>query len=290
MSATVIISLDCEGKWGVADHLDASHDVIDSQRLHRAYERVFDILDTRKLPATFAVVEMFRKERAELEELAAEGRIGAALPYTRPAWDSIARNGDGWHAPWFDGMVTGRHELATHGATHTPWDQLQGDSLAMELDLMGPLDGRTMVFPRNKVAHLPSLRAAGLLGYRAERVSTPVRRLLSELNPRSRPDQHVNGPAPLAIPSGRFVNWKSGGRRFIPTSLSVRRARHLLRAAADEFGVVHFWTHPVNFVTAPETLDVFEGICDEIAGAVQDRKARVVTQRGYALERVVRAA
>ena len=60
MPATFILSLDCEGKWGVADHLDAqTHRSLADARLRAAYRDILAALDRYDIAATFAFVGLF---------------------------------------------------------------------------------------------------------------------------------------------------------------------------------------------------------------------------------------
>ena len=77
MAGTFILSLDCEGKWGVADHLDAGiHAALTDAALRRTYGEIVEALDRREIPATFAVVDFFTAAlRGALDFLAAALRV-----------------------------------------------------------------------------------------------------------------------------------------------------------------------------------------------------------------------
>lgn len=60
MTARFILSLDCEGKWGGADHLTpADHAGLSDQRLRQAYSDNLALLDEFDLPATSAFFGCF---------------------------------------------------------------------------------------------------------------------------------------------------------------------------------------------------------------------------------------
>ena len=78
MTATFILSLDCEGKWGVADLLGSDHArQLTDDRLRKAYAEIVALLDEHQVPATFAFVgafaqkpEAFARIAPEIEEMA----------------------------------------------------------------------------------------------------------------------------------------------------------------------------------------------------------------------------
>jgi peptidoglycan/xylan/chitin deacetylase (PgdA/CDA1 family) len=289
---TFILSLDCEGKWGVADILNAGHhrDLGDRQ-LRSAYAAIAAVLDEFDIAATFAVVGLFGCDQQEFRRLPFT-EIGTRLPYTKGAVDDILRgSSDGWHADWLDEVIAERHERACHGVTHTPFDQLDDDQFAYEFSLPRRADDRTIVFPRNAVGHLDKLRGVGIDAYRAASADGAILRLAKEIVPRMPSERPMTGGTGgmLPIPAGYFVNWKSGARGVIPTSWTRLRAQSILDHAAEYGGVAHFWTHPENIASAPATLDNLRNICKAAARLRDAGRLQVVTQAGY-LERATAAA
>jgi peptidoglycan/xylan/chitin deacetylase (PgdA/CDA1 family) len=281
MAGTFILSLDCEGKWGVADHLDAGiHAALTDEALLRCYAEIVKALHARSLPATFAVVDFFTRSTQQLQQLA-RGDVSAMLPYTSAAWADLADGTrQGWSAPWLPDLVAAGHEIASHGASHTPFGALAGPALDLELELIGKDKYRTIIFPRNDVAHVDRLGALGMLGYRARRAGNKISRIADEFNLFERSERRTEADAMTVIPAGFFINWRAGVRRYIPPAVSRMRARRLIDHAIATDGVVHYWTHPENIVTAPETMTNFLAICDE---AVRGREQgmSIVTQEQY---------
>src|SRR5688500_11776929 len=79
MAARFILSLDCEGKWGVADLLSpANHAALSSERLVQAYSKIVALLDEYNVPATFAFVGLFGESQDSFTKLL-------------PALDDLAR-------------------------------------------------------------------------------------------------------------------------------------------------------------------------------------------------------
>ena len=63
------------------------------------------------------------------------------------------------------------------------------------------------------------------------------------------------------------------------------RARRILDHAARTGGVAHFWTHPENIATSPETLKNFNNVIDEVARAADRGDVRPMTQVEFLLSR-----
>ncbi len=281
-----ILSFDCEGKWGIADHLQPSHDAtLNDERLSEAYTAIAALLARHGVRATFAFVGLFLRSADELAALPAD-EIAATLPYTRAAWEQMAAGRDGWAGAWAVETVDTGHEIACHGISHTPWDDLTDAQVDYELALGGDLSGQTMIFPRNRVAHLDRLRAAGITGYR---VAPPDRSRLTSLLSEFQLWQPSEGDPPPAamqpIPGGVFINWLSGARRLVPPAVTRLRARRMLAHAAATGGVAHFWTHPENIASAPATLGNLAAIVEEVDAQRRRGRIAVVTQADYVAER-----
>ena len=169
MTGVAIVSLDCEGKWGVADHLATGGAAcLTDERLRWAYRSITGALDRLNVPATFAFVELFLYAD-HARQLDLTRRLSAGQPYLRAAVDAVAGLDEGWSAPWALDLIHHRHEIATHGLSHTPWDQLTEAQASAELELVPAERRRSIIFPRNRVRHAGLLRQHGCLGYRAAR-------------------------------------------------------------------------------------------------------------------------
>lgn len=282
MPGQFILSLDCEGKWGVADLLNAAHHrTLSDQRLREAYEAIVRLLADLGVPATFAVTELFLRSRDELMALP-QDEIRARLPYAAPAFDDLTRgSGEGWSAPWLPDLIGGGHERACHGVTHTPWTAMTREQARFELSL-APEAGGTFIYPRNAVAHLDLLEEAGFAGYRLPpRKRSRAASLASEFNPFVRADASTPRAALQPIPGGHFINWLGGLRRAVPKAVTRLRARHVLRDAAKNGRVAHFWTHPENIAAAPATLGNLAAVLEEAAALRRQGLIEVVTQIDY---------
>jgi peptidoglycan/xylan/chitin deacetylase (PgdA/CDA1 family) len=275
--AVFTLSLDCEGLWGVADNRAIIRDgVINDATLSDAYEAILAVLDENQLTATAAFVSCFASHSEVLSE---NFKLLERLAALNPTWFEAVlpavRSGamDGWRgAKFYRAMESAGMEMAWHGATHLPlWDATGPESMAIELELaeclFEALGSRpsTIVFPRNLVGNLDSLRSAGFDTYRAAPRRDAIGRLLKlaqEVNVRSSCDKE---PARLEAgwrvsSSGSFLNWPSGVRSLIPISVTIARWKAMLRDAAEHGGSVHMWFHPHNFITAPKMKVAFTEI------------------------------
>lgn len=180
MGAMFIISFDCEGKWGIADHLQALDRVLlTNHNLNRAYVKIIDLLNRYKINATFAFVGAFTMSideyythREWFEN--ASSTIQNWLQYFKR--ETQSGNFDGWFNPEPIMMVSqeGSHEIGGHGFSHIPL----GESFISKADFIAEMDlfkkvpyfkdreRMTFIYPRNDVGYIDELRQAGFIGYR----------------------------------------------------------------------------------------------------------------------------
>lgn len=300
MTARFILSLDCEGKWGVADLLDRVDQLaLSDASLRRAYADIVRLLDELDVPATFAFVGLFGESAngfARLRELV-EPLAARAPVYLAPALREIGEGrADGWHGDWAVDLACDarcRHEIALHGMTHVPWGSLDQAFAGNEMRLLPELSSAvgkatTFIYPRNDVAHQALLPSYGIRGYRLARPDRGrAAALLSEFNALAASDPDPE-PAKgcIAIPAGRFLNWQSGLRRSVPMALSEARFRHMLDHAERTAGVAHLWLHPENVASAPATLRLLARLLRLVADRREAGRCRVLRQSDYVDERL----
>lgn len=295
MTARLILSLDCEGKWGVADTLTPfEHTTLSTARLTEAYDKIFSLLDEFDVPATFAFVGLFGESRESLDALFPElDRLAERSPHYLGAAlrDIRGGSGDGWNGDWAVAAVKGArasHELALHGVTHVPWGSVNRDFARDELELLPLLqpalrDAETFVFPRNDVAHVDLLAGIGIKGYRlARNFRSRVASLASEFDVFSPPESGLPPAEGLCpIPAGYFVNWRHGARRLVPRGLSRLRARRMLDSAQRTGRIVHYWLHPENIASAPSTFDNLRDVITAAAHMRDAGRCQILTQKSY---------
>lgn len=293
MTARFILSLDCEGKWGAADHLTGRHRTeLTDERLREAYRSIVAVLDEFRIPATFAFVGAFTQSRTDFARVrpGIEALSRNAPHYLGPALrDLYETDGSGWHGDHLVdlvGQAQAGHEIALHGVTHVPWTDMDDASAQAELALLQQLEGpiresATFVYPRNLVAHTDLLAKHGFKGYRTARRRSRLWSLLSEFNLFEAPERPSNGNDIVSIPAGFFLNWRCGARRLVPLAVTAARAKRLLRGGAANNGVVHYWLHPENMASAPATLAVLKLLLREVAAAREAGRCEIMTQAGY---------
>lgn len=300
MAGCFIVSFDCEGKWGMADHLtDTHHRLLTDESLAKVYRDLVAMLGRHQMPATFAFVMAFLLDEAErrifAEELAARdeedrwmvdvGRGQAAGP-------------QGWFLPAALTAIkaAGIHEIACHGFCHRSLGEgelsLEGAlrelSMAERVARLKGIRLQTLVFPRNRVGNLQAVRDQGYVGYRLRqplngRVPAKLANLAQELDmfPAAE-DAALPAPGELvAIPHGYFFNWRYGSRRLVPPAVTVRRWRNLLDCAANEGKVAHLWLHPHNFITGPSTWQPFEAVLAHAQTLFRQGRLELLTQVDY---------
>lgn len=292
-----VMSLDCEGKWGMADGLQPyHHKLLTSERLAGAYRQLLDLLERHRVGATFAFVMAFVLGEAERRQFPLlDEASNPNDPWLRHYWDSLsAGRSDGWHLPEALDMVraAGGHEIASHSFCHRPLGDRSLDpagaaaelALASQAARLKQVELKTLVFPRNEVGNLPAVRAAGYRGYRQrlERRGGRIAALLEEFNTSRGPQPAkpaTDGLVP--IPPGHFFNWRFGLRRLVPPAVTVQRWRGQLERCARDGGVVHLWLHPHNLITGPGTAAVLDRVLGEVARLRDRGQIEVLTQHEY---------
>lgn len=302
MAGCFIISFDCEGKWGMADHLtDTHHRLLTDESLAKVYRDLVAMLARHQIPATFAFVMAFLLDEAERRIFAEELVVlDDGDRWMVDVGRGQAAGSQGWFQPAALTAVraAGVHEIACHGFCHRSLGEGELSieearrefRLAERVARLKDIRLQTLVFPRNRVGNLQAVRDQGYVGYRLRqplkgRVPAKLANLAQELNmfPTAE-DAAVPAPGGLvAIPHGYFFNWRYGNRRLVPPAITVRRWRNLLDRAANEGKVAHLWLHPHNFITGPSTWQPFEAVLAHAQKLFQQGRLELLTQADYCL-------
>jgi peptidoglycan/xylan/chitin deacetylase (PgdA/CDA1 family) len=299
MTGTFILSLDCEGKWGMADVLKPyHHQLLTNDALACVYDDLIKLFAEYDVPATFAYVLAFTLSASERRNFAhLLERNGRNDPWLSHFWAAEQRGEvEGWFQPKALDVVQedGRHEIACHSFCHRPLGDgdISAEEAGAELDaaeMVGRSKGlslKTFIFPRNNVGHLTTLRQKGYLGYREvlRRSGGRAASLAAEFNIRPAP-QPALGPSSqeelIAIPAGYFFNWRFGVRRFVPPAVTVRRWKSLLKEAASSGDVAHLWLHPHNLITGPGTREPLRQVLAYAARLRCKGQLEIKTQERY---------
>lgn len=275
---TFTISLDCEGKWGVADNLYGINSQINQKTLSEAYAFIYDVLACYKITVTAAFTSLFTVNAEKISS------------YHEQMKD-FRDQGHGWFAPivnfieneCFDGWVGDEffkraenegHEIAWHGSSHHPLGNFTNKDIidfelkvASDVAILNKTDLKSVVFPRNEIGHLSSLEKNGFKFYRdslyGENNSAMHKyiRVMDEFNV-LKTSQKTNKKTEFeglrCLPSGYFLNWPYGPRSLVPDYVTINRWRYILNHAAKHGTHAHLWFHPHNFITAPRMREVFQ--------------------------------
>lgn len=287
MKAVFTLSLDCEGLWGMADHLHSAElQLIREQGLRQTYQFLGDLLQEHGIRASAAFVSAFA---AGPERLMQHAPLFDELLRINPGWFggivAALKSGQtqGWDGQWcFERMRQGGHEMAWHGTTHQALDQtLSPAALELEMELTQllhrDLNHRpgSIVFPRNRVGQLETLARHGFDAYRASLPAAGAGARVAEkltefvpLGPRPDPLPGRAGHWAVIAP-GRFLHWPCGHRALVPSWVTVQRWKSMLDKAVRHGGVVHMWFHPHNLLTAPSMRQTLRAILAQVSACMQ---------------------
>jgi peptidoglycan/xylan/chitin deacetylase (PgdA/CDA1 family) len=299
-----IFSLDCEGKWGMADTPEGdSHPWLTTSGLTSVYQKLVDVFDRFDIPATWAFVAAFVHREDELRDcpyLIEKPLLWQAGDWTASFRAAMRSGGtDGWMCPAALEIVasSGRHEIASHGFSHVPLAEnlVEAQVFDQEMIEISKFWGRrgvrptTFVFPRNQTGYLERLGAAGFEAYRPpakrERQRNRIARLCrlaGEFNVFEKPENHGQPGTPGMLPPAILLNHRAGGRRFVPMKITLERVRRLLDNAITTRRVVHLYSHPHNFLTGDHQFELLSATLKLVSERVRQAGMRVMTQATYA--------
>jgi peptidoglycan/xylan/chitin deacetylase (PgdA/CDA1 family) len=307
MPGTFMISLDCEGKWGIAD-LDRRIEsgFITRSALIRAYESLVNTLSKYEMSATFAFVMAltlrngeFSEWRQRLSDVQVDGQNWMRNFRRAEATGNL----DGWFCPEAFDLVrdSGMHEIGCHGFRHVPL----GDCgvtreeasyelrSATELAKNKGVELKTFVFPRNHVGHLELLGEQGYIGFRNAHAIVGrygrLGNLAREFNVLERAQNSEPSSLDMvSIPGGYFLNWRHGPRRAIPKAVTLMRWRSVLNDAVANDRVAMMYLHPHNLIDGPDTLELFDGVLQIASKLRESVGLAIITQAQYCEARVQR--
>ena len=304
MPGTFIISLDCEGKWGIADRDSRIESGFITRRaLIWAYKSLVTMLSAYEAPATFAFVMAFTLTKDEFDEWMprlTDVHVDGSNWMRNFRRAQAAGNLDGWFCPEAFDLVrdTGMHEIGCHGFRHVPLgnceitrDEAAYDlRSATELAKLKGIELKTFVFPRNVVGNVSLLADEGYVGFRNAHPATGRHgrfgNLVREFNIReASQDPERSAFNLVSIPGGYFLNWRHGLRRAVPAAVTLLRWRSILNDAVANDRVALLYLHPHNLIDGPGTLELFDAVL-QIASKLRETKGlAIVTQAEYCAKR-----
>jgi len=265
-------------------------------RLRTAYELILRTFEENRIAGTFAVVGLYvAGEQATRDFIRAQSQSEIYSRWLQTPAKSIE---DGRTSGWFFEDLpkwitsTGVHELASHGYSHLPFTSPGFSDVTAHLELasmrgLASAEGwniESMVFPRNLIAHSDLLETYGIRRFRMGLNRTRPYRLsriaalADEFNVLKMDQCRPNDAR--EVPAGHFLNWRSGARRLVPSSVTLARWRHVLVSAEHSGGVAHLWTHPHNLITGKDQADLFVCAMQEAGRYVREGRLASVTFRG----------
>tara|TARA_B100000900_G_C20570196_1_gene712926 strand:- start:528 stop:1433 length:906 start_codon:yes stop_codon:yes gene_type:complete len=290
--ALVTLSFDCEAKWGMADDNSNWLNLINNDSVISSYLWILNLLNEYNLPATFAFVGGMTDSRNEfLSNI--ENHIDCPV-YSKwflPIMNKL-ENEEGWFFPKMLGVFEKypKHEIASHGYTHIPFNRFNSSEIFYELDLIQNWAKRkkkkieTFIYPRNIVAYEELLSKYKIHLFRGGVVKKNIHlnkilTIFNEFNLFQK--SHTINPRARSLPSGVFLNWQYGYRKLIPIGLSITKYNNMINHAIKTNKSVHFWFHPHNLISAPKTKILFSNLCKIIRDKVSDGLVDVFRQKDF---------
>ncbi len=290
----VTLSFDCEGRWGMADRHHAWLSELTTNNLTEVYEYILDTLEKYNIAATFAFVGALTETKEDFLNRSLPVLTGTNhQKWVKPILNSITTD-EGWFIPEVFELVkkNSMHECASHGYTHIPFTYLDSKEFITEMNLIKQwsvdkeIKCKTLIYPRNEVNYSENIKDYGIELYRSppklskiKKVPKFINSFFDELNLLKNSeelDKHGG-----AIPGGVFINWKYGPRKVIPNMISNLKYKNILSNAVKNNNIAHFWTHPHNFITAPESKKIFEQLCQQILKKVDSNQIEVRRQEDF---------
>lgn len=302
MAAKLVISFDCEGKWGIADRGEARLSVITDTQLEYVYTKILTILNKYQCPATFGFVAAFCLHPEELVERVKyldQNLIFNGSDWLAPVKTSLS-NLEGWTAPQLIDKVIaeGVHHVCSHGGFHIPYSEsltdhhaiLEDINLVKSLHQSKKLSLDALIFPRNIVGFLPELQAAGFSGYREidvrERVGGQIgkiQRIVNEylsLDAYDFIEHNYNKKQGLtSLSPAKFLNAGIGIRKWVSPMTTFKRIDKLLKVAVENSSIVHFYTHPHNFISDPSMFEKLDYLLKTAKFYADRNQMNIITMR-----------
>lgn len=289
-----ILSFDCEGKWGMADHINAYHEThFTSANIQNVYTQILGTLKTYNLPASFAFVTAFTQS---VEQFHQHKDLFYNTPQSYKAWlakfyhDMENQRYEGWFCPEPLQMVSddGRHDIGSHSCFHRAFSEIELTLEDAEYDFRASQEmlkykPNTFIYPRNVVGFTPLLKKYGYIGYRhgnAYKTNTlgRLQNFAAEFNIATPAESSI---AEGIVPAGYFLNWPHGLRKTVPDNVTKLRWRNILNDAVKNKGVAHMWFHPHNFINHPQMVQNFAHIIRLVAKYRDNDQLTVMTMQDY---------
>ena len=306
-----LLTLDTELAWGTFDRGGVTKYGRLFERTRPCIRRLLDLLDEYSIPATWAFVGHLLLDRCAREDGTTHPQVLRPSYSWYPGdWHSLDPATDLARDPFWYGTdilewVRGRqvpHEIGTHTFSHVIMDdpactrEIAVSQLAAcrRLHETHGLELTSLVFPRNRVAHLDVLREAGIVAYRgpeeswlrslrgkARRAGHFAHRLLALPPPTYRLDGRIQDGL-VNLPASMLLLPYHGARRFIPAWSRLHQARAGILGAAKRGEIFHLSFHPFNLPTSERLFGILERIFRLVAELRGRREILPRTMTGMA--------
>lgn len=312
---TFVLSLDTEIAWGSVDTPRLRSCVSHFNSYRKLVRRLVDLLDKYEISATWAFVGRLLVDQSRYATRAtsadSDSTTATAMPSEQSSSETIKREGD---PSWWSGtdvleMVRNarvEHEIGTHTFSHT----ILGDpacrrnharselQVCRKVHADRGLEMKSLVFPRNKIAHLDAAASVDILCYRGrernwyrgmpnrmQQAAHFLDRLLAIEPPTYRWNELSSTQhEPVNIPASMFFMSFDGLRALIPPSRRVRQVRRGLDRAIENGEIFHLWFHPFNLGSSPRMFETLESILRMVSEEKDRGRLRVCTMEQVATE------
>ena len=298
MSANLIISLDCEGKWGLSNQPKLIKEFT-NQNLIKTYKKINYLFNKLSIPVTYAFVGSFILNNEEKKNFDCFDSLDNcySAPLVNFFNDDEQNKKEGWFLPEIYELVNNElNEIASHSFSHLLFNEkLNNNIIEKELNncnLVAKLKKKkfeTFIFPYNKISNLESIKKYGFKGYRNHKdykrnFNHRVKNLLNEWNIWGNFSEHLNNLHDdlIQIPGGEFFNWRFKMRKYlIPKNITIMKWKNYLNQAVKFNKTLNLWFHPHNILSAPSTYDVLKEIVYEAYKMRENGKLNIITQKNY---------
>lgn len=280
MPARLIVSFDCEGKWGIADRSRRRIDALSSEKLRKAYSEILSTLRVHNARATFGFVGALCMDRDWLQEKCL--RLDQSISINGIDWlreaKAALKIGDlsGWCEPDLIKMVMAdsNQHLCSHGGFHLPYDEKKVSVTAIDEDIRVIEELRgiynlkldVLIYPRNIIGYQIKLKKSGFKAYRdidsCENIAGVYGKIIRIVNEFSSFDKipimgnhGIDDRDLVTLSSAKFLNAKIGLRKLVPVNVTKTRIDTIIKFAVANGSILHLYTHPHNFIADPTMGD-----------------------------------
>lgn len=123
---------------------------------------------------------------------------------------------------------------------------------------------KSLVFPRNNIAHIDVLRDLGIKSFRGYKKTKRFFCIFAQLFFLTPPvysfKELINHNGVLEIPASMFLMSYDGPRRFIPSFVRRNRCKKGIEKAIAKDSIFHLWFHPFNLGSSKKMFKDLEYI------------------------------